>query len=102
MPHFKSDFPIFYFKHFLYIVVNQLGYYISNSKSEHKSALVEKYLNVELNEVKDAKGRGYHQAQHFSDLKNDNQGTSLVVQRPRLCAPNIEGWGSIPGHGTSS
>lgn len=40
MPHFKSDFPIFYFKHFLYIVVNQLGYYISNSKSEHKSALV--------------------------------------------------------------
>lgn len=43
MPHFKSDFPIFYFKHFLYIVVNQLGYYISNSKSEHKSALVEKY-----------------------------------------------------------
>ena len=28
---------------------------------------------MELNKVKDAKGRGYRQAQSFSYVKNDNQ-----------------------------
>ena len=31
-----------------------------------------------------------------------NYGTSLVVQRLRLHAPNAEGWGLIPGQGTRS
>lgn len=41
--HFKSDFPIFYSKYFLHIVVKLLGYHLSNSTSDHNSALGEKY-----------------------------------------------------------
>ena len=34
--------------------------------------------------------------------KNQHRGTSLVVQRLRLCAPNAAGPGSIPGKVTRS
>ena len=34
--------------------------------------------------------------------KNGHQGTSLVVQWVRLCAPNAGGLGSIAGWGTRS
>ena len=33
-------------------------------------------------------------------LKNRREGTSLVVQRPRFCAPSAGGLGSIPGQGS--
>ena len=32
--------------------------------------------------------------------RRKGQGTSLVIQRLRLCATNAEGMGSIPGQGT--
>ena len=35
-------------------------------------------------------------------LKNDNYGTSLVVQWLRLCAPNAGGPGANTGQGTRS
>ena len=36
------------------------------------------------------------------DFRLEGGGTSLVVQRLRLCAPNGGGLGSIPGQGTRS
>ena len=36
------------------------------------------------------------------NLKLKYPGTSLVVQRVRLCAPKAEGLGLIPGQGTRS
>ena len=37
----------------------------------------------------------------FSIIRTEEVlGTSLVVQRLRLCASNVEGTGSIPGQGT--
>ena len=35
-------------------------------------------------------------------LNHSQPGTSLVVQWLRLCAPNGEGLGSVPGQGTNS
>ena len=35
-------------------------------------------------------------------VKEDATGTSLVAQWIRLCAPNAEGLGAIPGQGTTS
>ena len=41
-------------------------------------------------------------SQSFSFFKEQNSGTSLVVQWLRLCAPNAGGPGSLPGQGTRS